>query len=434
MIRRNVTNLPLENFQEMSKDKKVVLLYPWVNYRNLFLSYYLHNGKEGFLYHRVAGEHENLNSWIKALVKEFQFVLKKGFGKNLEKVMDKGDPIQLGEALAKDLGAYDKKRVVLFLDELDRVPQDADFREFATVLVDNLPKQVQIAISSRMLTYDPWIKMVADRDAVVLGTEFRRNNLMFTVEREFKPQVEVYSFGQGVGLANGRQIGQWDGALPRNLFFFFMDNPLVTRQQIFEHFWPKLKVKDATNVFHVTKRKITERITACIEKDDESYELTKYSAGFYMPSEKIVRHYDVDDFTEAVEQAMISEDEHTRELLYKRAIDIYRGPFLSTIDMPWVLKKREELAQMYAEALLGMARMFDKRERYDVALGYYTRSLKEMPQREDLHRDAMRMYIEMGRNADAMEQYKRLVAYLDQEVGVPPSPQTRKLYESLMEE
>ena len=78
--------------------------------------------------------------------------------------------------------------------------------------------------------------------------------------------------------------------------------------------------------------------------------------------------------------------------------------------------------------------MFDKRERYDVALGYYTRSLKEMPQREDLHRDAMRMYIEMGRNADAMEQYKRLVAYLDQEVGVPPSPQTRILYESLLNE
>ena len=98
MIRHHVTNLPLENFQEMSKDKKVVLLYPWVNYRNLFLSYYLYDGKEGFLYHRVAGEHENLNSWIKALVKEFQFVLKKGFGKNLEKVMDKGDPIQLGEA------------------------------------------------------------------------------------------------------------------------------------------------------------------------------------------------------------------------------------------------------------------------------------------------------------------------------------------------
>ena len=133
---------------------------------------------------------------------------------------------------------------------------------------------------------------------------------------------------------------------PAISFSFSWINPLVTRQQIFEHFWPKLKVKDATNVFHVTKRKITERITACIEKDDDSYELTKYSAGFYMPSEKIVRHYDVDDFTEAVEQAMISEDEHTRELLYKRAIDIYRGPFLSTIDMPWVLKRREELAQM----------------------------------------------------------------------------------------
>ena len=31
---------------------------------------------------------------------------------------------------------------------------------------------------------------------------------------------------------NGTPITNWDGALPRNLFFFFMDHPLVTRDEM----------------------------------------------------------------------------------------------------------------------------------------------------------------------------------------------------------
>ena len=37
--------------------------------------------------------------------------------------------------------------------------------------------------------------------------------------------------------------------------------------------------------------------------DEDNYELTTYSAGFYLPSDKVVRHYDVFDFEEAIEGA-----------------------------------------------------------------------------------------------------------------------------------
>ena len=108
--------------------------------------------------------------------------------------------------------------------------------------------------------------MVARGDAIVLGTDQRKDDMMFTVEATPKPQLEVYAFGRGHALVNGLPITNWDGALPRNLFFFFMDHPLVTRDEIFETFWPDLSVKEATNVFHVTKRKITERISMKISR------------------------------------------------------------------------------------------------------------------------------------------------------------------------
>lgn len=429
MLLHEVTNVSFESFRELSKDKKVILLYPWANFRNVFLSYFLDDISEGLIYYRIPENVDNLNTWVQGLLDEIQHVAPK-FGKKLAKTLKDGSSAAMGESLAQDLSKIKSDRVVLFIDELDRVPQDNSFKDFMRALVDNLDTNAQLAINSRLLTYEPWIDWVNSDDAVVLGTAHRRNNLMFTREDEPKPQLEVYAFGRGHAIANGREIKNWDGALPRNLFFYFIDNPLVTRDQIFEVFWPKLTVKDATNVFHVTKRKITERISMNVD-DDENYELTNYSAGFYLPSEKVVRHYDVFDFEEAIEQALISDDPHEQEVLFSHAIDIYKAPFLHTVTLPWVEARRDQLQEMYAEALIGMARLQVDKEAWEEALGFYVRALKEAPQREDVHRDAMRMYLKLDRPDDAKQQYKVLVDHLKKTVGVPPSNESKDLYNSI---
>lgn len=429
MLPLEVTSVSFESFRELSKDKKVILLYPWANYRNIFLTYFLNDVAEGLVYYRIPENMDELTDWVQGLLDEVKHVIP-NFGKKLSDALSGGSPEQIGEALATELAKIKSDRVVLFIDELDRVPQDEAFNQFVIALVNNMPKNAQLAVNSRLLTYQPWINWVSAGQAVVLGTAHRRNNLMFTVEDEPKPQLEIYAFGRGHAVTNGREIKNWDGALPRNLFFYFIDNPLVTRDQIFEVFWPKLSIKDATNVFHVTKRKITERISMKVE-DDDNYELTNYSAGFYMPSDKVVRHYDVFDFEEAIEQALISEDVHEKEVLFSHAIDIYKAPFLHTINLPWVEARRIQLQEMYAEALIGMARLMEAREAWEEALGFYVRSLKETPQREDIHRDAMRMYLNLGRPDDAKAQYQSLAQYLDKAVGVPPSSASQALFESI---
>ena len=429
MLARNVTNVSFESFRELSKNKKVILLYPWANFRNIFLSYFLDEVNEGLLYHRIPENMENLTTWVSGLLSEIQHVLP-DFGKNLTSALESGSASTIGQALAQDLAQIDSERVVLFIDELDRVPQDTDLNNFISALVDNLSDNAQLAVNSRLLTYEPWINWVNSDQAVVLGTAHRRNNLMFTKEETPKPQLEVYAFGRGHVITNGREIKNWDGALPRNLFFYFIDNPLVTRNQIFDVFWPRLSIKDATNVYHVTKRKITERISMNVE-DEDNYELTVYSAGFYMPSNKVVRHYDVFDFEEAIEQALISEDPHEQEILFSHAIDIYKGPFLQTVTLPWVEERRAQLQEVYAEALIGMARLQVAQESWEEALGFYVRALKEVPQREDIHRDAMQMYINLGRPDDAKAQYKALEDHLKKTVGVPPSHESQELLNSM---
>ncbi len=381
------------------------------------------------MYYRIGDEQVALTDWLGGLVEEFESVLGK-FGKNLKATLTTGTPSDMGEALAKDLSNYSRDPIILFIDELDRVAMDADFNQFMRALVASLPDSVQIAFSSRLLTYQPWYDMVARGDAVVLGTNQRRDDMMFTVENTPKPQLEVYAFGRGHALVNGQPITNWDGALPRNLFFFFMDHPLITRDEIFATFWPDLSVKEATNVFHVTKRKITERISLKITEDG-SYELTQYNSGFYMPSEKVVRHYDVGDFQEAVEKAMVAGSEKEEVALLSRAIDIYKAPFLQTIEMKWVQERRDTLRQLYAQALVGMARIYQRRGEDQRAIGFYTRSLKETPEREDTHRQVMSLYMKLGMLDDAAMQYHKLEQILTEKLKIAPARETRELYEQV---
>ncbi|MBK8034926.1 MAG: bacterial transcriptional activator domain-containing protein [Anaerolineae bacterium] len=349
------------------------------------------------------------------------------FGPNLQQALDdRSNPTRLGEAFAADLAAFSDKPTTLFIDELDRIGMDADFNQFIKAVVGAMPPNAQIAFSSRLLMYQPWYDMVARGDAVVLGTEQRRDDLMFTVENMPKPQLEVYAFGRGHALVNGQPITNWDGALPRNLFFFFMDHPLVTRDEIFETFWPELSVKEATNVFHVTKRKITERISMKIP-DGGNHELTQYNSGFYMPSEKLVRHYDVGDFQDTVEKALVANSEREEMALLNRAIDVYRAPFLQTVEMPWVQQRRDTLRQLYAQALIQMGRIYAKRGDENRSLGFYTRALKETPEREDIHRQVMTIYFKMNLIDDAKMQYRRLKQILNDKFGIDPSRETQEL-------
>jgi len=421
------TKLSLETFRQNAAGKKVILLYPWTNYRTLFLSHFAATDNNGLLYYRIEDGQTTLSAWLLGMAEAFHQTLN-GFGATLRSGLDSTvGPAALGEALAADLGAYSSDQIVLYIDELDRIPFDAAFNKFMRALVAALPAHVQMAFSSRLLTYQPWYDFVANGDAIVLGTEYRKDDVMFTIEEKPRPQLEVYSLGRGYALVNGQPITNWDGALPRNLFFYFMDHALVTRDEIFATFWPELSIKEATNVFHVTKRKISERISMKVE-GGKNYEMTQYSAGFYIPSEKVIRHYDVGDFQAAVERAMVTTDDAEEERLLTQAVDLYRAPFLQDTYMEWMNNRRDHLRQLNAQALIGLGRLNKRRGNDEAALGFFIRSLKETPEREDIHREIMSAYLRLGHKEDARAQYRHLTEFLRTSLNINPSRETQDLY------
>lgn len=430
MLNFSAPSFSRELFLQKTQGKRVVLIYPWSNLKTLFLSAFLDKARDGLLYYRVTQESSNLVDWIDSLVTEFRGILGKKFGAETAAALKDRKPAQVGEALASDLGKISSDPLILYLDDVDRVTYEDEFAQWATAFIKALPAHVQVVVSARVLSRHPWDAFVSSGEAVVIGVETRRNNVVFTSEDPSRPQLECYALGRGTVLLNGKPITTWEGTLPRTLTFFLIDRPLVTRDEIFSAFWPDLNVKDATNVYHVTKRKVNERVTSRID-DGNEYELTQYTSGFYIASDRIVRHYDVHEFQEAVQQALVASDDRRELALYSRAIDLYRAPFLQTVNMPWANERRDELRRLYAIALTGMGRIHLRKNELNRALGYLSRAAREAPEREDVHRDVIRLYLQFGMVHEARQQYDVMKQVLEQARGLQPTKDSRELLDQI---
>jgi len=247
----------------------------------------------------------------------------------------------------------------ILIDEADR----ADDESLSDWLERALPPQAQLLIITRRIPasiYAPaWRSRceIFPHDPVRLLNDFTRYN----GDRHL---LEVRTLGKGQALLNGRVIDNWEGVLPRLLFFYFVDKGITTRSDIFNVFWPDFSVKEATNVFHVTKRKLHEII---------GIDLTIYDRGFYRLAPHIDLSYDVLSFSRLIQESEIVGDT-AAESLISDALSLYRGEFLGLFDTPWINRRRHEIIMAYVDALVRLAVVRQRLGQSTSAINLYLRA------------------------------------------------------------
>lgn len=418
--------ISISSLRECTRDHKVVLIPPWPQHRSLFISHFLANASEGLLYSRMPDEETTLAVWLATLSLEIQAILPE-FGQSLTYLLNTGsnDAARLGAAFGADLNRIASEPLLLFIDDFDPRSWAEQSRHFLSALIGALDDNVKIILSSRMQSYHPIDEIVTSGVGVVLGIEWERGTLRFVIESHPHPQLEIYAFGKGRTLVNGDEVTQWEGMLPRMLFYYLIDHPLITRDQIFADFWPRISTKDATDIFHVTKHKVTEVLSRTI--GGRPLELTQYTQGFYVPSSTYMRHYDVAEFENAVERAEKADSLAKRELEIRAALELYRGPFLEDATAAWVVERREQLTRRHAEARIVMGRVFAERNQPAEAAAMFEEALKVLPLREDVQRSLIRCYIELGQLDDARRNLASLEDKVYRRMGVKPTPETQAL-------
>jgi LuxR family transcriptional regulator, maltose regulon positive regulatory protein len=113
-------------------------------------------------------------------------------------------------------------------------------------------------------------------------------------------------------------------------------------------------------------------------------------------------------------------------------MSLYRGAFLAEDDgEPWPVTMRERLRGRFIHAVAEIGRRLEQSNRPNEAIECYLRGLDADPVIEQFYQGLMRCYTALERRSEALSAYQRLKRMLSISLGVQPSPQTERLYQSL---
>lgn len=429
MTIQNIVEQSYQVFLEHINDVSLLLLHPQSRYRSVLMAH-LANTKDFTVYHYGIGPDDvNLRSFLTSISNSLanQHPM---FGRHLNilphDVLD--DPMKhfdlVLETFVKDLGEMSEAPFLLILDEYDRSDRADEVQLFIENVSALLPPHAHLVINSRTLPRLPWVSMIAQGRAVMLRDDTVIDNFFY--DRDYYTRrsgtMEVFALGQGFVMSNNTPIENWEGHLPRLLFFFALDKPIVTRSEICQAFWPDLEADQAVNVFHVTKRRLHKALDA---------DVLVHRDGYYRINPDLPIYYDAMEFVDLLMQARQNDDSSVRMKAWQRVSELYRGPFLLGHDERWINARRVEFRDGYLEAMTGLAGLQRAAGDPESALATLQKAVDADLRRNDIHKDIMSLFAEMGRHAEATEYFQKLEQTMD-EGNMEVAEDIRSHYQSLM--
>jgi DNA-binding SARP family transcriptional activator len=408
-----------ETFKVSLNASRTVLLHPNSRYRSVLVAHLINSADYNVFYYALGPDDISVSSFLDGITHDLANQ-NPMFGRhiNMLEAQDYGDLQKLLDAFVQDLAELSADDFVLVLDEYDRSDSADDIQWFIERLTAHLPENCRLVINSRTLPRLPWVAMIAQGRALLLEDDKLIRENFYDIQGHGSQTLEVYALGPGFVLYHDKPIDTWEGHLPRLLFFFALDRPVITRSEICQAFWPELDIDQAVNVFHVTKR----RLHKALDMD-----VLVHLDGYYRINPDLDIDYDVMHYATRLLEGRNSNNAN-RIAAWQKSIDLYRGPFLQGHSDRWILDRRADFQSGYLEALTEMAqyRLSEGKPEYGLAL--YQRAVNENAQREDIHREIMRLFTSLGRRSEAAAHYQKVLQELNHKIA----PETRSVYEEIM--
>ena len=198
----------------------------------------------------------------------------------------------------------------------------------------------------------------------------------------------------------------------------------LLRDEVLEFLWPEAEPDAAANNLYRTLYNLRQTL-------DESLG-DGAAAATFMYSDRVLR---------LAEDVWV--DVHVVEKLFRRqtitaaqleeALALYQGPLLpDSVYDDWTAPPRQALQRHFRDLCLHLADEATGSRDIEVAIDRLRPFLDDDPADEVIHRQLMRLFARLGRRHDALRQYEACVQALDDELGVPPTPQTVSLHEQIL--
>ncbi|NDJ86494.1 MAG: hypothetical protein GYB66_11450 [Chloroflexi bacterium] len=411
-------------FQYYAEEAQVVLLHPESRFRSMLVAHLLNEEPKPIFYYAMGSDDVNLAAFLDGFSHDLA-TQHPTFGRHLYQRwhMPKESLAELTRAFVADLAELSSEPYILILDEFDASTEADDIQVFWERVVQYLPTQCQLIINSRSIPRMPWISLIGRRQAVILkDTEIIGEDFYRLSPENPTAQLNAFGLGPGYVQKDGVSIDEWEGHLPRLLFFFVLDRPIVTRSEICNTFWPDLDSDQAVNVFHVTKRRLHKAL---------DFDVLVHQDGYYQINPEAAVYYDVEEFVTNLVKGRQAETLNEGLPHWHAAVELYRGPFLQGHTEEWIVERRQDFQAGYLEAMTNIAKARLEEGREEQALALLLRAAGENELYEPIHREIMQLYARLGRRSEAAAHYQKLTDLL-KEHGAEPSPRTHAIYEEIM--
>lgn len=399
----NVVADAYQNLLKQIASSQVLLLHPDSRYRSVMVAKLINDSSLVTYYYAIEPDNTSLRSLLESMIRQFssQNPL---FGRHLNllnpKVLDGigEDFTKLLSTLAQEISELSVDPFILVLDEYDRSDASDDVHMLVEHLVNYLPKHCHLVINSRTMPRLPWLAMIAKHQSVILLDDMAVERDFYMTRRSGTIDLEVHALGQSYVVLGDRLIDTWEGHLPRLLFFFALDRPLVTRSEICTAFWPELRLEQAVNVFHVTKRRLHKALDKMVLVHNDN---------FYAVNPELNIYYDIADFVETLVQGRNPNNTNPFES-WQKVVKLYKGSFLQGHEETWVKTRRAAFRDGYVEALSSMAQHWIVKDQKELAIRLYQQALEEDLEREHIHREVMGLFVDLGRRSEAVAHFRKL--------------------------
>jgi DNA-binding SARP family transcriptional activator len=241
------------------------------------------------------------------------------------------------------------------------------------------------------------------------------------------PQLRIELLGgfrvEGAGVA--RPVSGWQRRTAKTLTKLLAAHPrhCLHREQVLEILWPEVDLVSALNSFgkalHAARRALEPEL---LPRESSAY-LRLTDSMVALDTEHV--WVDADDFQRLAESAL--RQGHVAG--YECALAAYGGELLPEDRYEdWCAERREDLAALHIELLLGLAEAHEERADYGAAVARLREVLQHDPLREDVHRRLMFLYASTGARDQAVRQFQICESALRRELDLAPEKSTVELY------
>lgn len=238
--------------------------------------------------------------------------------------------------------------------------------------------------------------------------------------------IEIRAFGRGEVRIDGELVprSKWRSSGARALFFFFVHQQGVRKEDVGLEFWPEFSSSKISSNFHATLWRVRKALG--------EREIITFLENEYRINPAVTIWYDVAEFSFHIEQAEAPELSPTnRAEHWRQAITLYQGDYLEDIFMNWSVQRADELRNMYIHALTNLAEWEASRNHNAVAIALYEKVLDIEPYLDNIHLTLMKCLANSGSPSGSKAHYHKYKEFLRRELNTEPSRELQVYYDQL---